>query len=312
MESSKSQSSKKSSIVLDGPRFDNDNFSSECASNQVVVFNSEAIDKEQDEQGENRSPSLQKSAVTKGISPTIGAFTVQCAKCFKWRLIPTKQKYEEIRECIIQQPFVCKRAREWKPNVSCDDPEDISQDGSRLWAIDKPNIAQPPRGWERQIRIRGEGGTKFADVYYTSPTGRKLRSLVEVDRYLQDNPEYVAQGITLAQFSFQIPRPLRQDYVKKKAKLISPGNETSTPSSKAIQPEEVNPIAWAAPTAHEGNGKEEASRANETLRSEEVELTRKRKVGSTLSGESNHLSDELKPKSEDAQNGEPKTHLPGN
>jgi hypothetical protein len=167
MESSKSESSKKSSIVVpdvDGLRNGNDDFSSECASNQMVVFNAEAVDKEQDEPGQSRSMSSQKSSVTRGISPTIGAFTVQCAKCFKWRLIPTKEKYEEIRERIIQQPFVCKRAREWRPNVTCDDPEDISQDGSRLWAIDKPNIAQPPPGWERQIRIRGEGGTKFADV----------------------------------------------------------------------------------------------------------------------------------------------------
>jgi len=166
MESSKSpQSSKNSQITVpsesNGLRFDNDEFSSETASNQMVVFNSEAGDKEQDELGENR---LQKSVITRGISPSIGAFTVQCAKCFKWRLIPTKEKYEEIRERIIQEPFVCKRAREWKPDVTCNDPEDISQDGSRLWAIDKPNIAQPPRGWERQIRIRGEGGTKFADV----------------------------------------------------------------------------------------------------------------------------------------------------
>ncbi|KAF0923211.1 hypothetical protein E2562_003422 [Oryza meyeriana var. granulata] len=66
------------------------------------------------------------------------------------------------------EPFECERAREWRPDVTCDDPEDISQDGSRLWAIDKPNIALPPPGWERQIRIRGEGGTKFADVLYFS------------------------------------------------------------------------------------------------------------------------------------------------
>ena len=166
MESSKfPQSSKKSQVVMpsdtNGSRVDNDDFSSESASNQMVVFNPEAGNKELDELGENRS---QKSGITRGISPSIGAFTVQCAKCFKWRLIPTKHKYEEIRERIIQEPFVCKRAREWRPNVTCNDPEDISQDGSRLWAIDKPNIAQPPRGWERQIRIRGEGGTKFADV----------------------------------------------------------------------------------------------------------------------------------------------------
>lgn len=297
MESSKSpQSSKNSRIVVPSdsnrPRFDNDGFSSETASNQMVVFNSEAAD----ELGENR---LQKSVITKGISPSIGAFTVQCAKCFKWRLIPTKEKYEEIRERIIQEPFVCKRAREWRPDITCNDPEDISQDGSRLWAIDKPNIAQPPHGWERQIRIRGEGGTKFADVYYTSPTGRKLRSLVEVDRFLQENPEHVAQGVTLAQFSFQIPRPLRQDYVKKKPKLINASDEASTITSKSSEPEEVNPIAWAVPTKHEGDASEEASFADETLASEVV-LTRKRKIGSSLSVEPNHLSDELEPKLEDA------------
>ncbi|XP_062198448.1 methyl-CpG-binding domain-containing protein 2-like [Phragmites australis] len=306
MENSKSpQSSKKSRIVpsdVNGSR-DTDDFSSESASNQMVVFNPEVVDKEQDELGENRSLSLQKSVITRGISPSIGAFTVQCAKCFKWRLIPTKEKYEEIRERIIQEPFVCKRACEWRPDVTCDDPEDISQDGSRLWAIDKPNIAQPPRGWERQIRIRGEGGTKFADVYYTSPTGRKLRSLVEIDRYLQENPEYVAQGITLAQFSFQIPRPLRQDYVKKKAKLVRPSDEASTITSKSLQPEEVNPLSWAAPTAHEGDTSEEASRPDETFASE-VELTRKRKAGNSLSVESNHLSEEPKTKLEDAHNGD--------
>lgn len=99
------------------------------------------------------------------VLPSVGAFTVQCANCFKWRLIPTKEKYEEIREHILEQPFFCETAREWRPDISCDDPADISQDGSRLWAIDKPNIAQPPPGWQRLLRIRGEGSTKFADVY---------------------------------------------------------------------------------------------------------------------------------------------------
>lgn len=99
------------------------------------------------------------------VLPSVGAFTVQCANCFKWRLIPTKEKYEEIREHILEQPFYCETAREWRPDISCDDPADISQDGSRLWAIDKPNIAQPPPGWQRLLRIRGEGSTKFADVY---------------------------------------------------------------------------------------------------------------------------------------------------
>ena len=66
----------------------------------------------------------------------------------------------------------------------------------------------------------------------------------------------------------------------------------------------VNPIAWAVPTAHEGDASEEASLADETLASSEVVLTRKRKVESSSSVEPNHLSDELEPKLADAQNGE--------
>ncbi|ONM28625.1 Serine/arginine-rich splicing factor SR45a [Zea mays] len=118
-------------------------------------------------------------------------------------------------------------------------------------------------------------------------------------RFLQENPEYVAQGVTLAQFSFQIPIPLRQDYVKKKPKLINASDEASTITSKSSEPDEVNPIAWAVPTKHEGDASEEASLADETLASEVV-LTRKRKIGSSLSVEPNHLSDELEPKLEDA------------
>lgn len=102
------------------------------------------------------------------VSPTIGAFTVQCANCFKWRLIPTEAKYEQIREHISEQPFFCETGREWRPELCCDDPPDITQDGSRLWAIDKPNIAKAPRGWRRLLRFRGEGSTKFADVYVLS------------------------------------------------------------------------------------------------------------------------------------------------
>lgn len=98
------------------------------------------------------------------VLPAVGAFTVQCAKCYQWRLIPTKEKYEEIREDIIETPFYCETANEWRPGVSCDDPGDLQQDNSRLWAIDKPNIARPPPGWQRLLHIRGEGSSKFADV----------------------------------------------------------------------------------------------------------------------------------------------------
>ncbi|XP_059318520.1 methyl-CpG-binding domain-containing protein 2-like isoform X2 [Lycium ferocissimum] len=169
------------------------------------------------------------------ILPSVGAFTVQCANCFKWRLIPTKEKYEEIREHILEQPFYCETAREWRAEVSCDDPPDLTQDGSRLWAIDKPNIAQPPPGWERLLRIRGEGGTRFADVYYVAPSGKRLRSTVEVQKYLQEHPEYVAQGVSMSQFSFQIPRPLQENYVKKRPYRPALANDENDP---------VNRIAW--------------------------------------------------------------------
>ncbi|MBA0593830.1 hypothetical protein Gorai_010760 [Gossypium raimondii] len=170
------------------------------------------------------------------LLPSVGAFTVQCANCFKWRLIPTKEKYEEIREHILENPFVCETAREWRPDISCDDPTDISQDGSRLWAIDKPNIAQPPPGWQRLLRIRGEGSTKFADIYYQAPTGKRLRSMVEVQKYLIEHPEYATEGVNLSRFSFQIPKPLQEDYVRKR-----PARQTASHDN------EVNPLAWAGP-----------------------------------------------------------------
>ncbi|PON41127.1 Methyl-CpG DNA binding [Parasponia andersonii] len=177
------------------------------------------------------------------VLPSVGAFTVQCANCFKWRLIPTKEKYEEIREHILEQPFYCETAREWRPDISCDDPADISQDGSRLWAIDKPNIAQAPPGWQRLLRIRGEGSTKFADVYYVAPSGKRLRSMVEVQKYLLEHPEYTRDGVTMTQFSFQIPRPLQENYVRKRPARLP----ASCDDNRPLEPGLVNPLAWAVP-----------------------------------------------------------------
>ncbi|KAL2321396.1 hypothetical protein Fmac_030365 [Flemingia macrophylla] len=175
--------------------------------------------------------------------PSVGAFTVQCASCFKWRLIPTKEKYEEIREHILEQPFVCQQAREWRPDVSCDDPEDISQDGSRIWAIDKPNIAQPPAGWQRLLRIRGEGSSKFADIYYVAPSGKRLRSMVEIHKFLMDHPEYAGDGVTMKQFSFQTPKPLQENYVRKRTPRLTSSYEVSG----SIESAQVSPLAWTGP-----------------------------------------------------------------
>lgn len=209
--------------------------------------------------------------------PSVGAFTVQCASCFKWRLIPTKEKYEQIRESILQVPFVCEKAREWRPDISCDDPPDILQDGSRLWAIDKPNIAQPPPGWDRQLRIRGEGGTRFADVYYVAPSGKKLRSMVEIQRYLEDHPEYAESGVNISQFSFQIPKPLQENYVKKRtARLLNAGDGSGLGLSGLPEPVEAFPLSWAAPPTHQEEEMEEPEPSSDLHSSESLPHARKR------------------------------------
>ncbi|KAI8573694.1 hypothetical protein RHMOL_Rhmol01G0297100 [Rhododendron molle] len=87
---------------------------------------------------------------------SMGALTVQCANCFKWRLVPTKEKYEEIREHISEEPFSCETA---------------------LYR------------------------------YYIAPSGKRLRSMVEIQRYLLQHPEYMEAGVTMSQFSYQTPKP---------------------------------------------------------------------------------------------------------
>ncbi|KAE9586418.1 putative DNA-binding domain-containing protein [Lupinus albus] len=116
--------------------------------------------------------------------------------------------------------------------------KDISQDGDRIWAIDKPNISKPPEGWERLTRIRSEGSSKFADIYYVAPSGKRLRSMVEINNYLLEHPEYMSDGVDLSKFSFQIPKPLQENYVRKRpAKLASPHEGSG--------PEQGHPLAWA-------------------------------------------------------------------
>eukprot|EP01018_Ginkgo_biloba_P028446 Gb_11861 [translate_table: standard] len=163
------------------------------------------------------SRSAPKSKDSSRVLPTVGAYAVQCVKCFKWRLIPSKEQYEAIRHCAIEEPWVCSKASSWRPNVSCDDPADLSQDMTRLWIIDKPNIPRPPSGWERLLAIRGEGACRFADVYYMAPSGKKLRSMVEVEKFLEENPQYVKEGVNISQFNYQIPRPLHDGYVRKRS-----------------------------------------------------------------------------------------------
>ncbi|XP_073153512.1 putative methyl-CpG-binding domain protein 12 [Henckelia pumila] len=149
---------------------------------------------------------------------SVRAYTVQCASCSKWRLVPSKEKYEEIRETIDEQPFTCDTARQWKPDVSCDKESDVQRDDDQnwLWAMDKPNIPRTPKGWQRIIRSRAEGGTKFADVYYVTPSNKRLRSMVELSRYLGEHPQLAQDGVTTSQFSFQPPVRFVDNHVPKR------------------------------------------------------------------------------------------------
>lgn len=46
------------------------------------------------------------------------------------------------------------------------------------------------------------------------------------------HPEYVVQGVTLSQFSFRIPKPLQENYVKKRVyRALPDGNFTGIPGS---------------------------------------------------------------------------------
>ena len=101
---------------------------------------------------------------TPRVLPTVGAFAIQCAACMKWRLAPSKEHYERIRESILERPFYCSSGKAWNPDASCDDPSELSDDPKYLWAIDKPNIPVAPDGWQRLLVIRGAGASKFADM----------------------------------------------------------------------------------------------------------------------------------------------------
>ncbi|KAH7287022.1 hypothetical protein KP509_32G033400 [Ceratopteris richardii] len=106
----------------------------------------------------------------RGVSE-VREFTVQCASCLKWRLIPTRRQYQEIRQSLLEKPFFCSTVGSWRPGVNCNDPSDVTQDGSHIWAIDLPNIPAPPPGWERKIIFRGSTASRFADMSYEDYIG---------------------------------------------------------------------------------------------------------------------------------------------
>nr|GMC47187.1 methyl-CpG-binding domain-containing protein 2-like [Ipomoea batatas] len=110
------------------------------------------------------SVATSSSAKAEKVYPSILGYSFQCSKCSKWRLVPTKEIYENIRANISANPFFCEMANQWERNISCEDPTDVAPDGSRLWAIDKPNIPLPPPGWRRELGFRAVGDDDEDDI----------------------------------------------------------------------------------------------------------------------------------------------------
>eukprot|EP00252_Welwitschia_mirabilis_P021511 TRINITY_DN5535_c0_g1_i2.p1 TRINITY_DN5535_c0_g1~~TRINITY_DN5535_c0_g1_i2.p1 ORF type:complete len:204 (+),score=19.70 TRINITY_DN5535_c0_g1_i2:148-759(+) len=133
-------------------------------------------------------------------------------ECHKWRIVPSKQEYEMIRE--RETPFVCEEAAKWDHRVSCELPTDITpEDHPQSCMMDQAGIPSPPAGWQRVISVRGPvyRDHRFADVYYYAPCGRKLRSSVEIRKYATENLGFASEEALdafIAKFNFRIPRPL--------------------------------------------------------------------------------------------------------
>ncbi|KAK9732942.1 hypothetical protein RND81_04G033100 [Saponaria officinalis] len=118
----------------------------------------------------------------------------------------TEEEYEKIRCKLLEEPFLCSTM----PNISCQDPADIEKDASRTWVIDKPNIPQTPSGFKRKLVLRRDFSK--LDAHYVTPTGKKLRSSLEVGKFLEENP--AMKGVSASDFSFTVPKVVEETIPK--------------------------------------------------------------------------------------------------
>ncbi|GAA0182421.1 chromatin/chromatin-binding, or -regulatory protein [Lithospermum erythrorhizon] len=147
---------------------------------------------------------------------SINKWAVQCRRCFKWRSIENQKQFEVIRCKFVEDPFYCEK----KNGVSCDDPADLIYNASRTWVIDKPNLPRTPANFKRDLVLRRDHSKM--DVYYVTPTGKRLRSITEAAQFLQENKDF--SHLTLADFSFTSPKVMQDtvpDYVKRKGSSVN-------------------------------------------------------------------------------------------
>ncbi|XP_010242547.1 PREDICTED: methyl-CpG-binding domain-containing protein 1-like [Nelumbo nucifera] len=146
------------------------------------------------------------SEKSRGGTGSVSLFAVQCGKCFKWRVIPTKEEYEDIRSRFVEDPWFCSN----RSGISCEDLAEIEYDNTRTWVIDKPNIPKTPDGFEREVVMRKDYSRM--DTYYITPTGKKVRAPSEVEKYLEANPKY--KGVAVSDFNFAVPKVMEETIPK--------------------------------------------------------------------------------------------------
>ncbi|OIT20515.1 PREDICTED: methyl-CpG-binding domain-containing protein 4-like [Nicotiana attenuata] len=159
----------------------------------------------------------------KPSNPSVSIWAAQCGKCLKWRMISTQEEFEEIRSKFIEEPFFCNK----KPNVSCDDPADIEYDSSRTWVIDKPNTPKTPNGFKRNMTLRRDYSKM--DIYYVTPTGKRVRSSTELATFLQQNPEF--SDLSVSDFSFTSPKVM-DDTIPSSDVLANSNKKAATSNTK--------------------------------------------------------------------------------
>uniref|UniRef100_A0ACD5XXM2 Uncharacterized protein n=1 Tax=Avena sativa TaxID=4498 RepID=A0ACD5XXM2_AVESA len=146
------------------------------------------------------APSSQRK---RGRRESVGLFAIQCCDCQKWRTVPTKDEFETIRENLTEDPWFCSK----RPNCSCEDPADIEYDNSRIWVIDRPNIPKPPPETERLAIIRRD--LTAMDICYVLPNGQRAKSMADVQKFLDANPEY-KDSLSVESFNFTLPKVVEE------------------------------------------------------------------------------------------------------
>ncbi|RVW75322.1 Methyl-CpG-binding domain-containing protein 2 [Vitis vinifera] len=113
------------------------------------------------------------------------------------------------------------------------------------------------------IFLKMEAGSgQLIKPNYCSAPGR-VATAAKDQRYLLEHPEYMVHGVTLSQFSFQIPKPLQENYVRKRPARVNAGSYDDTTSSECLDLlnlvstflilamtfifAAVNPLSWAGP-----------------------------------------------------------------